>query len=135
MSTVEDLIRLLSDVTARLETLPADAYGERVTLRQEERELRGRLREAGNALSGPEDIASLRRRIREIERRIDAALGNRLSASAAAQTGRGGGIDPRYVHMMNRKLDAAAGMDDLKKERDRLRFRLSSLEAADTTDR
>lgn len=135
MGTVEDLIRLLSDVTARLETIPADAYGERITLREEERELRGRLREAGNLLSGPEDLESLRRRIREIEHRIEAAVGNRLSASAAAQTGRGGGIDPRDVHMLNRKLDAAAGMANLRKERDRLRARLTSLEPTDITDR
>jgi len=132
MNTVEDLIRLLSDVTARLETVPADAYGERITLREEERGLRGRLREAGNALTGPQDLESLRRRIREIDQKIESAVGNRLSASAAAQTGRGGGIDPRYVHMMNRKLDAAAGMDELKKERDRLRARLNSLEATDS---
>jgi hypothetical protein len=39
-----------------------------------------------------------------------------VSQSAAAQTGRGGGIDPWFVHQLNRAIDKGTGVAELKDE-------------------
>ncbi len=61
------------------------------------------------------ELAQLRRRLKEI-------AGMMVSASAAASTGMGGGIEPRDVHRLNAKIRAAHGFD-------RIERRIAELEA------
>ena len=128
VASINDLLARITDIDDRLAALPADAFDERITLREDRSALTALLRSEGAALSDAKDLAAIRRRVAVLEHRIEEARGNRLSASAGAQTGRGGGIDPRYVHAINAKLDEAAGVAELRKELQRLRFKLAGLE-------
>jgi hypothetical protein len=128
MSTIEALTRRIGEIEDRLAALPADAFNERITLHEEERELRTELRHAGHELFGEDETEMLRLQIADLERRIEAARGVRLSASAAAQTGRGGGIDPEHVHAINAALDRSSGVGGLQAELHRLRVRLAELD-------
>ncbi len=49
---------------------------------------------------------------------------------AGAQTGQGGGVDPKIVHDMNRRMDAAPNLDGVNAEIARLRRRLTHLEGS-----
>ncbi|MFQ5555192.1 MAG: hypothetical protein ACE5GC_07485 [Acidimicrobiia bacterium] len=134
MTSINDLLARINEVDERLAALPREAFGERLTLREERKALTARLRVEGATLRDEKDDAAIRRRIAVLEHRIEEARGNRLSASAAAQTGRGGGIDPRFVHAMNAKLDEAAGVAELHKELQRLRVRLARLDPDDAPE-
>jgi hypothetical protein len=120
----------LSDVAAKLSDLPDDAFAERFELRQRQEELRAASREmlaeSGDILSADEARMQLKR----LEAERDQYLGTRLSHSAGAQTGQGGGIDPKYVHDMHRRMDAAFDLDSVNAEIDRLKTRLAKLEGA-----
>ena len=98
MSTFETLSKRLSEVEDRLAALPPDAFNERITLRDEERDLRTQLRTAGHEQFGEDEAEILRLQIADLERRIEAARGVRLSASVGAATGYGGGIDPQLIN-------------------------------------
>jgi len=128
MSTIEALTRRIGEIGDRLAALPADAFNERITLHEEERELRTELRRAGHELFGEDEAGMVRRRIADIERRIRDVRGTRLSASVGAATGYGGGIDPEYAHALNAALDEAGGVGGLQAELQRLRVRLAELD-------
>lgn len=120
----------LSEVASELSDLPDNAFEERFELRQRQEELRAASREllaeSGDILSADEARIQLTR----LEAERDKYFGTRLSHSAGAQTGQGGGIDPKYVHDMHRRMDAAFDLDGVNAEIDRLRRRLAKLEGS-----
>jgi hypothetical protein len=73
--------------------------------------------------------ARLARLTAELQRR----LAQRVTHSAAAQTGQGGGIDPEYVHTLSRQLDASLELSELKAEIHRLTTNLDARWVLDIT--
>ncbi|MDH3729923.1 MAG: hypothetical protein OES13_02185 [Acidimicrobiia bacterium] len=128
---LDEVLVELSDVAAKLSDLPVDALEERFHLRQRQEELRAisrqLLSEKGDLLSADELQVQLGRLEEERDRYLSET---RLSHSAGAQTGQGGGIDPKVVHDMHRSMDKAFDLDGVNAEIDRLRRRLARLEGA-----
>lgn len=126
----DELLTELSNIAAELSALPVDALEERFRLRRRQDELRARSREllaeTGDILSADE----ARSRLRHLEARRDAYLdGTRISHAAGAQTGQGGGIDPKYVHDMHRRMDEAFDLEGLNTEIARLKGLIAKLES------
>jgi hypothetical protein len=130
-SGLESVTKELIEATGRLDELPADAFAERAELRDHIHALQARARDlravAGSGLSADQ----IRTRIGNLESRIAKQAGNHLSASAAAQTGRGGGIEPRDVHRLNRQMDEASGMEGMRRELAALRTELAAIQSND----
>ena len=120
----------LAAVVDRLNELPDDAFAERWKLRIRQEELRGLAASEGLAKLMSSD--RLKARIDQLTGAIEAHIGTRLSSSTAIQYGRGGGIEPRDVHRINRHIDDAAGVDKMREELRRLRRRLETLEESAT---
>ena len=102
----------LAEVADQLARLPEDAFEERFQLRQRQEGLRAQAREAlattGDLLSADEARSRLEQLKGQRQRFLD---DTRLSHLAGAQTGQGGGIDPKYVHDMHRRMDEAFDLD------------------------
>lgn len=123
---LDEIRRELTLLAERLDQLPSDAFGERLEIRMRQDELRESVRR--HALAG--DLMSadqLERRITELRHRIEAHYGNRLSSSSGPQTGLGGGLDPKYLHQMNRAMDEAGDIEGLKTELRKLEDRLKAM--------
>jgi hypothetical protein len=73
----------------------------------------------------PTDREALRLRLRRLEAELRRRIGSHVSQSAAAQTGYGGGIDPSFVHRLNRQIDKGLGVEELKAEIQTVRSLLS----------
>ena len=67
------------------------------------------------------DVEALRFRLRRLEAELKRRLEARVSQSAGAQTGKGGGIDPWVVHQLNRAIDKGTGVAELKAEISKIR--------------
>ena len=120
--------RQLADVAEQLSKLPDDAFEERFQLRQRQDELRAQAREAlaatGDLLSADE----ARLRLDQLKERRQRFLDDtRLSHLAGAQTGQGGGIDPKIVHDMHQRMDEAFDLDGINAEIDRLQRLITRL--------
>lgn len=117
--TPDDIFRETVAVRQRLQELSSDDHHERSRLEDRLAELRSQAaeieREAG---MGRE---SLQAHLGNLERRLRDILDGHLSQSAAAQTGRGGGLDPEHVHRLNRQIDEGAGVDGLRETIARVR--------------
>lgn len=124
---LEAILRELGEIQDRLNQLPHDAFAERSELRERQEELRSTARRMSDERQDPDTVEGIAQQIRHLEHRRDQVLGNRLSPSSAAQTGMGGGIDPEYVHQMNRQMAEAADLEGIEAELSRLRGRLRSL--------
>ena len=125
----DELLTELSEVAARLAELPADALEERFRLRQRQEELRAvarnQLAETGDILSADE----ARLRLAHLTSRRDRYLDDtRMSHLAGAQTGQGGGVDPKYVHDMHRRMDELFDLDGINAEIGRLQRLVARLE-------
>lgn len=119
-----DLIRAeLASVHADLAELPASAFEQRAVLRDRLSELRALVAELRAA--SPTDRDGLKVRLRRLEAELERRLAYRVSPSAGAQTGRGGGMDPEYVHILNRQIDQGQDVAELKAEIRRIRTLLS----------
>lgn len=132
-SDLDDVRRELAVLAERLAALPADAFSERLDIRGRQAELREIVRRhavAGDLLGADQ----IRRRIAVVRRQIEAHYGNRLSTRVGPQTGMGGGLDPAVTHEMNRKMDALADIEGLRKELRQLQDRLASFESSEASD-
>lgn len=128
--TLDEIRRELTLLAERLDRLPKDAFGERLTVRMRQDELREIVRR--HALAG--DIMSadqLERRITELRSQIEDHYGNRLAHSSGPQTGLGGGLDPKYLFQMNRAMDEAGDIDGLKAQLRKLEDRLKTMRSSD----
>ena len=122
-------LRELSEVQASLADCPADDIAQRASLRRRENELRDQLRAFSAAWTDHLSIDQIKRKIAELEHRIEDHYGNRLSHTSGMQTGFGGGLDPKVLHEMNRAMDESNDLVGLRAELSRLRDRLSRLES------
>lgn len=125
---LDELLAELADVATRLAELPDAAFEERLLLRMRQEELREISRDLVRRTGDPESALELGRRLEHLESERDRYLSARLGHSAAAQTGQGGGMDPKYVHDMHEAMDKSFQLDELNAEIDRLRRRLRRLE-------
>lgn len=119
LADVEAVRRELVEIMDRLAALPADAYDERSRLRDRREALRARA--AGLAVPDETDRDRMLERVAFLERRRDEILERTVSRSAGAQTGMGGGIDPEYVHRLNRDIKDGGGLAEVDAELRRLR--------------
>jgi hypothetical protein len=104
-------------------TFPHSAFERRAVLHDRLTELRARAAEL--RISSPADQEGLEVRLRYLETELKRRLGYRLSPSAGAQTGRGGAIDPKYVHVLNRQIDKGQDVAELKAEISKIRTLLA----------
>jgi hypothetical protein len=112
--TLDEVLAEMVRVRGELAELPRSAYERRNTLHARLAELRGLAADAQEPSAT--DVEALRSRLRRLESELERRLGSPVSQSAAAQTGRGGGIDPRFVHQLNRAIDKGTGVAELKAE-------------------
>lgn len=120
--------RELVDLAEQLAATPADDFARRMDIRSRQEELREIVRThlvAGDLLSADQ----LRRQIGLLRDQIERHHGNRLSASSGPQTGMGGGIDPKALHEMHRRMDAAADLEGMRRRLRHLEDQLSAYEA------
>lgn len=123
---------ILQELGRIQESLARDVASDDYThLRRRQAELRARAREARRGLVDDLSLDQLRHHLAHLEHLRDEHIGSRLTASAAVQTGHGGGIDPQYLHEMNRKMAETFGLDDLTREIEGLRNRIRSLEQSE----
>lgn len=123
---LDEIRRELASLAERLIDVPESAIAERTEIIERQRELRAIVRErvtAGDLLSADQ----LERSIEVLRRQIADHYGNRLSHSSGPQTGLGGGLDPKQLHEMNRKMDALADIDGMKKRLRTLEDRLAAM--------
>lgn len=129
-----DAVRLeLIALADQLDGLAPDAFAERLTVRERQAELREVVRNhvvAGDLFSADQ----VGRQIDLLKSRISAHYGNRLSSISGPSTGFGGGIEPRALHEMNRRMDAAADIEGMKKELRRLEDQLAAFEMNGTEE-
>lgn len=113
--TADEIFTETLEIRSRLDRL--DDESERIRLEERLTELRA----LAVALDGGSGRVGLEAHLHNLERRLQRILDGHLSQSAAAQTGRGGGIDPEYVHRLNRQIDEGAGVDALRADIARVR--------------
>jgi len=93
-----------------LRDLPAEAFNDRITLRDRIIEL-----EAAIADATPVAEDSLRRELDELEAKRLAMVKTRMDPSNAhGGLGLGGGIDPNFLHKANRKIDELTGIREVE---------------------
>ena len=131
---LDEVRRELIELAERLEALAPGAFTARVDVRERQAELREIVRRyaiAGDLLSADQ----IRRQIDLLKARITAHYGLRLSSRSGPSTGYGGGIEPRALHEMNRRMDAAADIDGMKRKLRQLEDRLAAFELSEGSDR
>ncbi len=123
----------LIELADRLDNLEPDAFAERLTVRERQAELREIVRNhivAGDLLSADQ----VGRQIDLLKSRINAHYANRLSSMSGPSTGFGGGIEPRALHEMNRRMDVSADIEGMKKELRRLENQMAAFNSARTEE-
>ena len=100
----------LANARAELEELPADAFNERITLRDRIIEL-----EAAKAAATPPAHDSLRAELARLRAKHDELRRTRMDPSNAhGGLGLAGGIDPNFLHKANRRIDELTGIKDVE---------------------
>ncbi len=121
-----DVVGDLADVHARLAAADDDDFATRADLRSRQEALRAEAAELRAAAPVSSlDEAQLRSRLDRLMTKRSLHLDAHIGASAAAQTGEGGGIDPAYVHELHRQMDEAVGLAEIEEEIRRLRNALA----------
>ena len=121
------VLREFDAVQQELRDLPDSDFARRQDLHDREDTLRVELREFHVEQSDDMSIEQLKRLIASVEKRIEDHYGNRLSHTTGAQTGFGGGLDPKVLHKMHRAMDEAADLPAMKAELARLKDKLANL--------
>ena len=130
MAEIDDVLSELAALEDELLAADEDDFALRLELRQRQEELRARARELA-AEHTPESEEQLHRKLEHLKRRRDEHVATRLPQSSAAQTGMGGGIDPGYVHEMNRAMAETFGLEELETEIRRLEEELAEYDEHD----
>ncbi|RZV43435.1 MAG: hypothetical protein EX267_08265 [Acidimicrobiia bacterium] len=93
-----------------LKALPADAFNERITVRDRIIEL-----EAAIAAATPIRPDSLREELSALRERYLDLVGTRMNPSMAhGGLGLAGGIDPNFLHKANSRIDEMTGIKDVE---------------------
>jgi hypothetical protein len=124
---VEDVLRELAEVQDELLAAPSDDFARRADLLARQDALRAEAAEARTAVPDNLSAEQLEQRVEYLEAEIVRHLESRPAASAGAQTGMGGGIDPYFLQEMNQKAAVAFGLEEKQTELQRLRARLGEL--------
>ena len=129
--TLDQILTELAEVQDRL--IEADAYdfATRAELSNQQDALRLEAREARAGIPDDLSVEQLEREIERLEQDLIRYVSSRPSASAGHSGGGpqgGGGIDPQYLHEMQRKMDAAYGFDEMKERLRVLKVRLADLQ-------
>lgn len=119
-ATPDDIYREVLRVRAILEELPASDVEERARLEARLADLRVLAQQ--EQLTRHRDRSELENHLHRLEQRLRLAVDGHISQSAAAQTGRGGGMDPEYVHRLNSQVDEGMNVAALRAEIARIRF-------------
>ena len=122
-AALEAAIAELFAVNTELAGLPTDAFEQRVRRQSRLTELRALVAELRTQT--PKDRDALRDRLRRLETELSHRLHYRISHTTAGQTGMGGGIDPEYVHALNKEIDQGQGVTQLQEEIGRIRAALA----------
>ncbi len=122
-AALEEVVAELARTSEELNALPDDEFGERVRLRDRLNELRAVAAELRTHT--PTDRNALAARLERLEKQLRQSLSSRISHTAAGQTGQGGGVDPEFVHQLNRQIDKGQGVAELKAEIERIRALLA----------
>ena len=123
-------LRELADVQRQLGEVDPTNFALRQELRDRETALREEVRSYSDNWTDHLSIDQLRRRIAELESRLEDHYGNRLPHTSGGQTGFGGGLDPQVLHQMNRAMDRSNDLDGMKAELRRLKDQLANLEGS-----
>jgi hypothetical protein len=120
----DDLGKILDEILSvkkSLREVPADAFGERVELRERLLAL-----QAAAAAAGQETTteSTLHRYLEQLEQRRDALLGQRIDPSWQDGSVGGIGIPGKQTEGFNRRIDEAADLPALEKEIAQIRARL-----------
>ncbi len=124
------LLRELDEVQRALVDCDPTDFGRRQDLKDRETALRDEIRGFSHEWTDHLSIDQLRRRIKEVEGQLEDHFGNRLSHTSGGQTGFGGGLDPKYLHAMNRAMDKSGDLEGKRAELRRLKDQLARLEDA-----
>jgi hypothetical protein len=93
-----------------LRELPAEAFNERITLRDRIIQL-----EAAIAAATPVPVDSLRSELAELEAKRVVLVKTRMDPSNSnGGLGLAGGIDPNFLHKANRRIDELTGIKDVE---------------------
>ena len=93
-----------------LEALPADAFNERITVRDRINEL-----QAAIAACTPIEPDGLRKELAELKDRHLTLVGTRMNPSMAhGGLGLAGGIDPNFLHKANSRIDEMTGIREVE---------------------
>lgn len=119
----EEAIAELLATNAELDALPPGAFERRVELQSRLTEMRARVAELHTQT--PADRAALRNRLNRLETELKHRLHHRISHITAGQTGMGGGLDPEYVHALNKEIDRGQGVGQIQEEIAKIRAMLA----------
>jgi len=131
MSNPRSLDEVLADLAGVQDEILAtkdDDRAARAELSNRQDALRSEAAEARSAIPSDVSVGDLEHQIELLEQEILGHLDTRPSASAGAGTGRGGGIDPDFLHEMHRKMAKSFGLEEKKERLRRLRNRLAELQ-------
>ena len=125
--SLEALRKELSDIEKQLYELPADAFRERIGLRDRQMELRAL---AGTLHMQTVSTDDLLAKLADLERQRNALLEDHLDmahtggATGAGGGGGGAGIDLQHVMKINEAIDRSSGRDVIEKEIQELRVEI-----------
>ncbi len=125
--SLEEVLVALADVQDELLATPGDDFATRATLSDRQDALRLEASRARLAIPDHLDADQLALQVDHLEAEILQHLDTRPSASAGAQTGEGGGIDPRYLHRMHRQMAKSFGLEEKQEQLQLLKARLAEL--------
>ena len=122
-AALEEAIAELFAVNIELDRLPTHDFDQRAALQSRLTELRAII--ADLRTQTPTDRDALRDRLRRLETELKHRLHHRISHMTAGQTGMGGGVDPEFVHALNKEIDQGQGVTQLQDEIARIRTTLA----------
>lgn len=119
---LDDLLQRIREIENELEAVPDD-FGERIRLREQQRELRAMAARLSQRERAPADIA---RELEHLKRLRAEIMDGHLSAGhvGGGNGPGGGGIEPRDVFAMNKAIDKAWDRAELERRIERLQREL-----------
>ena len=118
----------LTEIQRQLSELPDDAFGERISLREQQRDLQAL---AGELREGSRTPAQLAKELADLRRLRDDIFDRHLSIGNIGGGGGpgGGGIEVEYVNEVNRTIDQAWDRAKIDRRIAELEARLAHLES------
>lgn len=116
MSDINAIFRELEEIDEKLDTLPADAYNERITLRERKEDLKAQAADLANHSEALQPTDRLLAERTALVQKLD-AIGAQ-SIDVVMQSGGGGAAGPGAEGLgatgLNRKIDQAQGGEQIR---------------------